>query len=215
MKNNYLNFIANKVGMGTLFNDSGIALPATFLKVDKLILLEKFNFNNDLRIKVGCVDFVSKSKAYNGMFNKYKVDNVKKFILESSISDKDLLNNALNIINDISYIKNAKMLDVSGKTKGKGFSGGMKKWGFSGLRASHGVSVTHRSIGSVGQRSYPGRVVKGRKMPGHFGNVNVYVKSLKILDVDVNNGLIVLQGSVPGPNNSFCTLHIDLKKFNK
>lgn len=215
MKTNYLRIVVKKIGMNTFFDNKGNAMPVTFLQVDNPAIIDQSQNKSDSDYITLRLGFFKKSKGLTRsqlkFFQNLKIDS-KQFILESKVN-KQYLPVVSHITKDITILKDA-LIDVSGKTKGKGFAGGMKKWNFGGLPASHGVSVSHRAIGSCGQRSAPGKVMKGKKMPGHLGNINVYHKSLRILDVDKNLQLLAVHGSTPGNNNSFCTIHLNLNAIN-
>jgi large subunit ribosomal protein L3 len=205
--------IAEKVGMTSEFNVSGVVTPVTVLKVvHSTIIDHKTVESNGYRAVVvgyGDVKVENLTKPMAGCFKKLGVDplaRVKEFrVGENYQSDSKVL--------DASHFDEGQFVDVSGVTIGKGFAGVMKRWNFRGLEASHGVSISHRSHGSTGQRQDPGKVFKGKKMAGHMGVKNVKKQNLKILRIDLENGLIIVKGSVPGFKGSRVVITDSKKKI--
>src|SRR3546814_131520 len=144
---------------------------------------------------VGKAKVKNVSKAMRGHFAQAKVEPKRKLV-EFRVADDALLDIGDELTVD--HFLAGQRVDVTGTTIGKGFAGGMKRWNFGGLRASHGVSVSHRSVGSTGQRQDPGKVFKGKKMPGHLGDERVTVQNLVVVSTDAERGLILVRGAVPG-----------------
>ena len=198
-----LGLIGKKVGMTREFFSSGTSVPVTVLKIEKGRVIEIYTKekNGYSAVKLGFFK-IKNSKLTNqmkGFFSKRNTES-KKILKEYRIDKTE----DYKIGNEIGMelFKDVKFIDVRSKTIGKGFAGVMKKYNFAGLRATHGVSVSHRSHGSTGQRQDPGKVFKGKKMAGHMGSKKVTIQNLKILDVDTKNNILVIKGSVPGSENS-------------
>jgi len=206
--------IAKKLGMTSVFNDVGVRVPVTVLYVDNCIVVGRKEAANDgynaLQVGVAEVKNLTKlSKPIVGHFKKNNVEPRKK-LAEFRVEEEAMLDVGTKIsVNH--YVPN-QFVDVVGVSIGKGFAGVMKRHNFGGLRASHGVSVTHRSHGSTGQRQDPGRVFKGKKMAGHMGDVQVTKQNLKVIAVDENDSLIFVRGSVPGAKNSYVLIKDAFKK---
>ena len=211
-----IGLIGKKIGMTREFFDSGISVPVTVLSIERgriidIITKEKRGYD---AIKVGFGKLKSSklTKQMKGFFAKkstepkkilkeFKVDNISEFKEGNEIG--------------LELFKDQKFVDVTSKTIGKGFAGVMKRYNFSGLRASHGVSVTHRSHGSTGQNQDPGKVFKGKKMAGHMGNKIRTIQNLEIIKSDLENNLIFVKGSVPGSKNSLVLIQKNAKKINR
>ena len=198
------------------FFDSGMSVPVTVLKIEKGRILDIFTKENRgynaVRIGFGNIKTSKLTKAMKGVFAKksteakkilkeYRVDNVADFKEGNEIG--------LEVLKDKSFV------DVTSKTIGKGFAGVMKRHNFSGLRASHGVSVSHRSHGSTGQRQDPGKVFKGKKMAGHMGDKLRTMQNLEIIKSDLENNLIYLKGSIPGSKKSTIYINKSVKNITK
>ena len=203
--------IAKKIGMSNLFTSSGVNIPVTVLKVDECKVIERHEVNNSDSDKVtlGASEVKKINKSKKGYFDKkkskpYKL--VKEFFVEKS----DELKSGDDITVD--HFKEGQFIDISGISKGKGFSGVMKRHNFSGLRASHGVSAAHRSAGSTGQCQDPGKVFKGKKMAGQYGNTHKTLQSLQVVKVDPLNKIICLKGSTPGSRGSWMIIEDSIKK---
>ena len=149
------------------------------------------------------------SKAMRGHFAKAKVEPKQKLV-EFRVSQDALLEVGAELTTD--HFQAGQFIDVTGTTIGKGFAGGMKKWNFGGLRATHGVSVSHRSLGSTGHRQDPGRTFKGKKMAGHMGDERVTTLNLKVVSVDAEQGLILVKGAVPGAEGGYVLVRDAIKK---
>lgn len=191
--------IAKKVGMTRVFTDAGEHVPVTVLKLDNCQVvahrtLEK-NGYTALQVGVGTAKVKNVSKAERGRFAAAKVEPKKK-LAEFWVSPEHVIPVGAEITADHFVV--GQFVDVTGVTTGKGFAGGMKRWNFGGLRASHGVSISHRSIGSTGGRQDPGKTFKNKKMPGHLGTERVTTQNLRVIQTDAERGLILVQGAVPG-----------------
>ena len=197
--------IGTKVGNSSYFNEDGKMIPVTIIKINECIVSsikseEKNGYDSVQLISIDKSKNINKvNKPQRKLFTSIEV-NPKKVIKEFRV-DK---NNNLEVGNSlkVNHFEKNQFVDVTGKSIGKGFAGAMKRHNFAGLRASHGVSISHRSHGSTGQNQDPGRVFKGKKMAGHMGNTRVTKQNLKIVDVDLNNNLLAIKGSIPGKNNT-------------
>ncbi len=207
--------IATKVGNSSFYSLDGNSTHVTILKVDDCIVSciktkEKDGYN---AIQLASIDtgkdLKKISKPQRKMFSSIKL-NPKKIIKEFKVDDENLLEIGTTLT--VSHFKVDQFIDASSISIGKGFAGVMKRHNFGGLRASHGVSISHRSHGSTGQNQDPGRVFKGKKMAGRMGAKKVTKQNLKIIDVDENNKLIVVKGSVPGKKNSIIYIKDAVKK---
>ena len=191
--------IAQKVGMTRIFTDAGEHVPVTVLKVDNCQVVahrtEDKNGYTALQVGVGKAKVKNVSKAERGRFAVAKVEPKMK-LAEFRVDAADVIPVGAEITADHFVV--GQFVDVTGTTTGKGFAGGMKRWNFGGLRASHGVSVSHRSIGSTGGRQDPGKTFKNKKMPGHLGAERVTTQNLRVVQTDVERGLILVEGAVPG-----------------
>ncbi|TDR87984.1 50S ribosomal protein L3 [Enterovirga rhinocerotis] len=191
--------IAKKVGMTRIFTEAGEHVPVTVLKVDNCQVVahrtvEK-NGYTALQVGVGTAKVKNVSKAERGRFAVAQVEPKQK-LAEFRVSDDALIPVGAEITAD--HFVEGQFVDVTGTTTGKGFAGGMKRWNFGGLRASHGVSISHRSIGGTGGRQDPGKTFKNKKMPGHLGVERVTTQNLRVVRTDVERGLILVEGAVPG-----------------
>ena len=211
-----IGLIGKKIGMTREFFDSGISVPVTVLSIEKgrildVITKEKRGYDA-IRVGFGKIKSSKLTKQMKGVFVKkgtepkkvlkeFRVDNISEFKEGNEIG--------------LELFKDQKFVDITSKTIGKGFAGVMKRHNFSGLGASHGVSVSHRAQGSTGQNQDPGKVFKGKKMPGHMGDKFRTIQNLEIIKSDPENNLIFVKGSVPGSKNSLVLIHKNIKKINK
>ena len=209
-----LGLIGTKIGMTREFMETGQSVPVTVIKVEKgrvldVISKEKRGYN---AIKVGFFKLKNSkiSKQMKGYFAKKNTE-PKKILKEFRIENTDQFKEGNEL--GLEIFKDKKFLDVRSRTIGKGFAGVMKRWNFGGLRASHGVSVSHRSHGSTGQRQDPGKVFKGKKMAGHMGDKLRTMLNLEIIKSDIENNLIYLKGSIPGSKNSTVFLRGSVKNI--
>ena len=191
--------IAKKLGMTRLFQDDGRHVPVTVLALEgvQVVSVREEGRDGYTAVQLGAGSAKSKnvSKPQRGHFGKAEVE-PKAVVHEFRVDPEALLLVGAEISAD-HYVA-GQFVDIQGKTQGKGFQGGMKRWGFGGLRATHGVSVSHRSLGSTGQRQDPGKVFKNKKMAGHMGDKYRTQQNLEIVGTDVERGLIFVKGSVPG-----------------
>ena len=198
-----IGLIGTKLGMTREFMTSGQSVPVTVIKIEKgrvldIISKEKRGYN---AIKVGFFKIKNSKlkKQMKGYFTKKNTE-PKKILKEFRIESIDQYKEGNEL--GLEIFKDKKFLDVRSKTIGKGFAGVMKRWNFGGLRASHGVSVSHRSHGSTGQRQDPGKVFKGKKMAGHMGDKSRTMLNLEVIKSDIENNLLYIKGSIPGAKNS-------------
>jgi large subunit ribosomal protein L3 len=191
--------IAKKMGMTRLFQDDGRHVPVTVLALDNVQVVARKDGDGDgytaVQLGAGTAKAKNLSKPQRGHFGKAEVE-PKARVAEFRVAEDALLDVGTEITAD--HFIAGQLVDIQGVTQGKGFQGGMKRWGFGGLRATHGVSVSHRSLGSTGQRQDPGRVFKNKKMAGHMGARNRTQQNLEVVRTDVERGLIFVKGSVPG-----------------
>ena len=211
-----IGLIGNKLGMSREFFSSGISVPVTIIKIEKgrvvdLITKDKRGYNA-IRIGFGKIKPSKLTKSMKGFYSK-KTTEPKKYLKEYKIENISNFKEGNEI--GLSIFKDVKFVDVTSKTIGKGFAGVMKRHNFSGLRASHGVSVSHRSGGSTGQRQDPGKVFKGKKMAGHMGDKFRTMLNLEIIKSDLINNLIYLKGSIPGSKNTLVFLKNSVKTITK
>ena len=205
--------IAQKLGMTRIFNDTGNHVPVTLLKVDSCQVVAQRTEERDgytaVQLGVGAAKPKRIGKAMRGHFAKAKVE-PKRRLAEFRVSEDALLDTGVEI--SAAHFMAGQFVDVSGTSIGKGFAGAMKRHNFSGLRASHGVSLSHRSHGSTGQCQDPGKVFKGKKMAGHMGDEQVTVQNLRVVSTDADDGLIAVEGAVPGSRGSYVLLRDAIKK---
>jgi len=191
--------IAQKVGMTRIYNDAGEHVPVTVLKVENLQVVgqrtQDKNGYTAVQLGVGTAKVKNTSKAMRGVFAQASVEPKRK-MAEFRVSDDNLIYVGAEITAD--HFVAGQLVDVTGTSIGKGFAGVMKRHNFGGLRATHGVSVSHRSHGSTGQRQDPGKVFKNKKMAGHMGQTRVTTQNLEVVRTDADKGLILIRGAVPG-----------------
>ena len=191
--------IAKKLGMTRLFQDDGRHVPVTVLQLDGLQVVSRRETDTDgytaVQLGAGVAKAKNVAKPQRGHFGKAEVE-PKAFVAEFRVTEDNLLDVGAELSAD--HFVAGQYVDIQGRTQGKGFAGGMKRWSFGGLRATHGVSVSHRSLGSTGQRQDPGRVFKNKKMAGHMGDKYRTQQNLEVVGTDAERGLIFVKGSVPG-----------------
>ena len=205
--------IAQKVGMTRIFTDAGEHVPVTVLKIDKCQVVaqrtEDKHGYTALQLGVGSRKPKHTSNAERQRFAKVEIEPKRK-IAEFRVSADNLIEVGSEITVD--HFVPGQFVDVTGDSKGKGFQGPMKRWNFSGLRATHGVSVSHRSHGSTGQRQDPGKVFKGKKMAGQMGSERVTTLNLEVVGTDVNRGLVLVRGAVPGSKGAWVMVRDAIKR---
>src|SRR4051794_10412143 len=204
--------IAKKVGMTRLFQADGRHVPVTVLQLDEVQVVGRREMDRDgytaIQLGAGKAKAKNVAKPQRGGFGKASVEPKAK-VVEFRVAEDALLDVGATISAD--HFVAGQMVDISGVTQGKGFAGAMKRWGFGGLPAPHGVSVSHRSHGSTGNRQDPGRVFKNKKMAGHMGARNRTQQNLEIVRTDALRGLIFVKGSVPGHKGSWLTVSDAIK----
>lgn len=205
--------IAQKVGMTRVFKDDGVHLPVTVLKLDNVCVVAQRTQEKDgysaVQLSWGRGKPKNMANALRGHYAKAKVEPGRR-LREFRVSDDNLVDVGAEL--SAAHFVEGQYVDVTGTTIGKGFAGGMKRHGFGGLRATHGVSISHRSHGSTGQCQDPGRVFKGKKMAGHMGSVRVTAQNLEIVSTDSERGLILVRGAVPGAKGGFVLIRDAVKK---
>ena len=191
--------IAKKLGMTRLFQDDGRHVPVTVLALEGVQVVAQRTADRDgyvaVQIGAGSAKAKNVAKPQRGHFGKAEVE-PKAQLCEFRVAEDAMLDVGAEIAAD--HFVAGQLVDVSGRTQGKGFAGAMKRWGFGGLRATHGVSISNRSHGSTGNRQDPGKVFKNKKMAGHMGDRNRTQQNLEIVSTDTDRGLIFVKGSVPG-----------------
>jgi large subunit ribosomal protein L3 len=205
--------IAKKVGMTRLFMEDGKQIPVTVLQLDKLQVVAKRTAEKDgysaVQLGAGTAKAKRTSQAMRGHFASAKVEPKRK-IAEFRVDPENLIDVGEEIT--ANHYFEGQFVDVSGTSIGKGFAGAMKRHNFGGLRATHGVSISHRSHGSTGQCQDPGRVFKGKKMAGHMGAARVTTQNLQVVRTDADRGLIMVKGAVPGSKGGWVTIKDAVKK---
>ena len=204
--------IAKKLGMARFFDEAGTHVPVTVLSLEGCQVVAQRTQDKDgyvaLQLGAGAKKAKNTSKAMRGHFAKAEVEPKRK-MMEFRVSEDMLIDVGSEMTAD-HYLPGQK-IDITGTTVGKGFQGAMKRWNFGGMRATHGVSVSHRAHGSTGQRQDPGKTFKGKKMAGHLGQETVTTLNLTVWRVDVERGLILVKGAVPGTEGSFVKIRDAVK----
>ena len=205
--------IAKKLGMTRFFDEAGTHVPVTVLSLDGCQVTAHRTKDKDgyvaLQLGAGAKKAKNTSKAMRGHFAKALVE-PKRHLAEFRVSEDNLIEVGAEFTAD--HFLPGQAVDVSGLTVGKGFQGGMKRWNFGGLRATHGVSLSHRSLGSTGNRQDPGRTFKNKKMAGHLGQENVTTLNVTVFRIDVERGLILLKGAVPGTEGTYVRIRDAVKR---
>ena len=196
--------IAKKLGMSRIFESDGTHVPVTVLSVEDLKVVDVKTLERDgytaVQLGTGAIKAKNVSKPLKGHFAKANIEPKKK-LAEFRVSEDCLLSVGDEL--SVEHFVAGQFVDVCSTSKGKGFAGVMKRHNFAGLEATHGVSISHRSHGSTGQRQDPGKVFKGKKMAGHMGDERVTVQNLKVVAVDAARGLLMVKGGVPGGENAW------------
>ena len=213
---NDIALIGKKIGMTREFYKTGQLVPVTVLKIEKARVIQIIEENKRgykaVQLGYGKIKSSKLTKAMKGYFSKKNTEPkklLKEFRVENIETFKEGNEFGLEIFKDVKFV------DTRSKTIGKGFAGAMKRHNFGGLRATHGVSISHRSHGSTGQRQDPGKVFKGKKMAGHMGDKLRTMQNIEIIKTDVENELLYLKGSIPGPKNSQILVKKAVKNIKK
>ena len=205
--------IAKKLGMARFFDESGVHVPVTVLSLEGCQVVAQRTKEKDgyvaLQLGAGFKKPKNTTKALRGHFAKGEVE-PKRTLGEFRVSEDNLVDVGAELSAE-HYVPGQKV-DVTGVTIGKGFAGAMKRWNFGGLRATHGVSLSHRSHGSTGNRQDPGRTFPGKKMAGHYGAETVTTQNLTVVRVDAERGLILIKGAVPGHDGAYVKVRDAIKK---
>jgi len=205
--------IAQKLGMTRIYTDEGTVVPVTVLKVDNCqVVAQKTNDKDGytaLQLGAGVPKIKRLTKAERGHFAVAKVEPKRK-LKEFRVSPDNVIPVGAEIT--VEHFVPGQFVDVTATSMGKGFAGGMKRWNFGGLRATHGVSISHRSIGSTGNRQDPGKVFKNKKMPGHLGAETVTTQNIVVVKTDADRGLIMVKGSVPGVKGAWVSVRDAVKR---
>ncbi|MFD2263022.1 50S ribosomal protein L3 [Lacibacterium aquatile] len=205
--------IAQKMGMTRIFSAEGEHVPVTVLKVDACqvvaVRTEDKDGYNAVQLGVGSVKVKNVNKAQRETYSRAGVEPKRK-LAEFRVTADALLDVGAEL--SVEHFVSGQFVDVTGTSVGKGFAGGMKRHNFGGLRASHGVSVSHRSHGSTGNRQDPGKTFKGKKMAGHMGDVRVTTQNLQVVATDAERGLIMVKGAVPGSAGGFVIVRDAVKR---
>ena len=211
-----IGLIGKKIGMTREFFKTGISVPVTVLKVERGRVVELINKDkrgyNAIQLGFGKIKNSKLSKSMKGYFSK-KSTEPKRLLKEFKVKNIDNYKEGNEF--GIEIFKDIKFLDIKSKTIGKGFAGAMKRHNFGGLRASHGVSISHRAHGSTGQNQDPGKVFKGKKMAGHMGNKFRSMQNLEIIKKDLENELLFVKGSIPGSKNAEILIKKSVKNIRK
>jgi large subunit ribosomal protein L3 len=213
MANQRTGLLARKLGMTRIFRDDGTHVPVTVLLLDGLQVVAQRTAEKDgydaVQLGLGKAKVKNVSKPNRGHFARAKVE-PKARLAEFRVASDALLEPGATL--SASHFAVGQRVDVSGTTQGKGFAGSMKRWNFSGLEASHGVSISHRSHGSTGNRQDPGKVFKNKKMAGHLGVERVTTLNLEIAAVDAGKGLLMIKGAVPGSKGGYVLVRDAVKR---
>lgn len=205
--------IAKKLGMTRVFADDGAHVPVTVLQLDGCQVVGQRTQERDgyvaLQLGAGAKKAKNTNKAQRETFAKAEVE-PKAYVTEFRVDADGLLDVGAELSAD--HFVAGQKVDIQGETIGKGFAGAMKRWNFGGLRATHGVSISHRSIGSTGGRQDPGKTWKNKKMPGHMGVDRITTLNLRVVQTDVERGLILVEGAVPGSKGGWITVRDAVKK---
>ena len=213
---NEIALIGKKIGMTREFYKSGQLVPVTVLKMEKARVIQVISQDQRgykaVQLGYGKIKNSKLSKAMKGYFSKKNTE-AKKKLKEYRVEDTEIYKEGNEF--GLEIFKDIKFVDTKSKTIGKGFAGAMKRHNFGGLRASHGVSVSHRSHGSTGQRQDPGKVFKGKKMAGHMGDKLRTMLNIEVIKTDIENELLYLKGSIPGSRNSEVLVKKSVKNINR
>ena len=213
---NEIALIGKKIGMTREFYKTGQLVPVTVLKMEKARVIQVIEENKRgykaVQLGYGKIKNSKLKKAMKGYFAKKNTE-AKKILKEFRVENTETFKEGNEF--GLEIFKDVKFVDTKSKTIGKGFAGAMKRHNFGGLRATHGVSISHRSHGSTGQRQDPGKVFKGKKMAGHMGDKLRTMQNIEIIKTDIENELLYLKGSIPGPKNADILVKKSVKNINK
>ena len=205
--------IAKKLGMTRIFKEDGTHVPVTVLHLDKVQVVDvrttEKNGYTAVQLGFGTAKVKNVTQPNKGHYAACKVEPKKKLV-EFRVDEASMLEQGAEL--SAAHFVVGQKIDVCGTSKGKGFAGAMKRWNFSGLEASHGVSISHRSPGSTGNRQDPGKTFKGKKMPGHMGAKRITTLNVVVAAVDAAKGLIMVRGSVPGAQDGYVLVRDAIKK---
>ncbi len=205
--------IAKKLGMTRLFRDDGTHVPVTVLHLDEVQVVDTRTVERDgytaVQLGIGRAKVKNVTKPNRGHFARTKVEPKMKLV-EFRVAEDAVLEAGTTL--SASHFVVGQKIDVTGTSKGKGFQGGMKRWNFAGLEASHGVSISHRSLGSTGNRQDPGKTFKNKKMAGHLGDERITTLNLEVAGVDVARNLIMVRGAVPGARQGYVLVRDAIKR---
>ena len=211
-----ISLVGKKIGMTREFYKTGQLVPVTVLKVEKArvihVIEEEKRGYKAVQLGFGKIKNSKLTKAMKGFFAKKNTE-AKKKLKEFRVKDTEIYKEGNEF--GLEIFSDTKFVDTRSKTVGKGFAGAMKRWNFGGLRASHGVSVSHRSHGSTGNSQDPGKVFKGKKMAGHMGDKLRTMLNLEIIKTDLENDLLYLKGSIPGSKNTEVVIRRSIKNISK
>jgi large subunit ribosomal protein L3 len=212
-----LGLIGKKIGMSRVFFDDGKIVPVTIIKIDDNLKITQIKIKdtndiyNAIQITSGTKKIKNVSKPLRGHYNKAKVQ-PGIGLWEFRTNKEEVNNRKLGEIVSIDIFNKGQKLDIKGISKGKGFSGVIKRHNFNSQRATHGNSLSHNAPGSIGQCQTPGRVFKGKKMAGRMGNKNTTIKNLEVININKEKNLLLIKGSVPGYNGRIVILNVSSKK---
>ncbi|KAA2211677.1 50S ribosomal protein L3 [Teichococcus oryzae] len=212
-KNGRTGLIAKKLGMTRLFNDDGSTVPVTVLHLDQVRVVAQRTEEKDgyaaVQLGIGLAKPKNVTKPNKGHFAKAGVEAPRK-VVEFRVAADALLEPGAKLSAD--HFVKGQIVDVTGTSKGKGFAGAMKRWNFAGLEATHGVSISHRSHGSTGNRQDPGKTFKNKKMAGHLGVERVTTQNLEVAGFDLEKGLLMVKGAVPGAKGGYVLVRDAVKR---
>ncbi|QTJ62847.1 50S ribosomal protein L3 [Candidatus Nardonella dryophthoridicola] len=208
---NIVKIFGIKLGMSTIYNNFSCT-PVTLVKILDNTILDIKNNKDFINLKIlskNIFNNKNKNKSFIGILSKYNIFN------GNTLHEINLDNSFIKLFKigysiSIDYLLNSNNISITSKSKGKGFSGVIKRWNFSKQDSSHGNSLSHRAPGSIGQNQSPGRVLKGKKMSGHYGNVNVTIKNVKILSNICNDNVLIIKGSLPGSNKNILIIKYEI-----
>lgn len=205
--------IAKKLGMTRLFREDGTHVPVTVLHLDDVQVVDTRTQERDgytaVQLGIGRAKVKNVTKPQRGHFARVQVEPKRKLV-EFRVAEDAVLEAGATLT--AAHFVEGQKVDVTGTSQGKGFQGGMKRWNFRGLEASHGVSISHRSLGSTGNRQDPGKTFKNKKMAGHMGQDRITTLNLQVARVDVERGLIMIHGAVPGSAGTYVLVRDAIKR---